>query len=85
MSCTSPRLSPLNLVLDTRVHPERRETHSISIKLSREELSALLDFTYAIKRRTGNTVSKGVVGRTALQSFLNRHRAWTDGLPQATG
>jgi hypothetical protein len=88
MSSTAARkLTPLNLVLDTRVHPERRETHSLMLRLSRDEFSSLLDFTHAVKKRTGQRVTQQSIGRAALLFYLRRHSAWTDCLPdrQAAG
>jgi hypothetical protein len=77
MSSTAVRkLLPLNLVVDARVHPERRETHSLLLKLTRDEFSALLDFTSAVQKRSGHKVSHSSIGRTALRSYLQRHSAW---------
>lgn len=89
MSSTAPRkLTPLNLIVDARVLPQMRERpHGLAVKLPAEELSSLLDFTNAVKRRTGQRVTQQSIVRAALRAYLQRHSAWTDCLPgrQAAG
>jgi hypothetical protein len=83
MSATAPRkLMPLNLVGEGRVPPQMKERpHVISLKVTSAEYSALLDFTHAIKKRTGQRVTQQGIARTALRQYLFRNRAWTDCLP----
>ena len=78
MSTTAARKPmPLNLIVDSRVRPEKQERHGLLLKLSRDEFDALLSFTHAVQKRTGHRVSQQAIGRTALRSFLCRHVAWT--------
>jgi hypothetical protein len=83
-STTPRKLMPLNLVGEGRVNPHMRERpHVVSLKVTSGEYSALLDFTNAVKRRTGLRVTQQGIARTALRLYLLKHSAWTDCLPDS--
>jgi hypothetical protein len=73
---------PLDLVVNSRVHPEKRERRGLLLKLSKDEFSAQLDFTPAVQKRTDRVTQSGI-DRTPLRSYLSRHSAWTDPQPAA--
>jgi hypothetical protein len=59
------------------IHPRREpHPHKVSIALSDRELSSLLDFTNAVKRKTDRHISQKSILRTALVDWLHKHRDW---------
>jgi hypothetical protein len=59
------------------IHPRREpHPHKVAIYLSDKELSSLLDFTHAVKRKTDRRITHQSVLKTALVDWLYKHRAW---------
>jgi hypothetical protein len=85
MSASKRRIVPLNLIgYDGLLRPRKSYEHNLNVSFDREELSELKHFASALRQRTGKAITQKSIIRSALRSYLNKHRAWTEGLSDET-